>query len=205
MASLCPLPHLTWPPPLCPGASFQHHALGQHRPHRAKAQGPLCSGALNEDWAWLWQGGSVPACAGVSHALLDPWRQSQASGSYLRQEGCGGDPLDLIHAAVCAQERLHHQGQPGACKLHHGTVEAGHTMQGVFGPPPRWGGVPLASCPAVHPRASPAHQAFRGAFPCPLPGLAATSAAHSCLSGPHSPTALWADTPTHAGPTYDGS
>lgn len=130
MASLCPLPHLTWPPPLCPGASFQHHALGQHRPHRAKAQGPLCSGALNGGWAWLWQGGSVPACAGVSHTLLDPWWQSQANGSYLRQEGCGGDPLDLIHAAVCAQERLHHQGQPGACKLHHGTVEAGHTMQG---------------------------------------------------------------------------
>lgn len=46
---------------------------------------------------------------------------------------------------------------------------------------------------------------LEGPFLCPLPGLAATSAAHSCLSGPHSPTALWADTPTHAGPTYDGS
>ena len=63
-----------------------------------------------------------PAYGGVLHtAPLPPPFMVQSKCSYLSQEGGGGDPLDLIHATLCGEEQLHHQGQPGACEPCHGT------------------------------------------------------------------------------------
>lgn len=128
------------------------------------------------------------AMRSVCHQLRD---RSRARGSYLGQEGCGADPLHLVHAALCGEERLHHQGQPGARELGHGAgKEATLGRAGASGlprarPTPMWawGHFRLPACTvcALQPVSPPpaagpcTSSASRHAPPSP-PGLETTAA-----------------------------
>lgn len=114
--------------------------------------GRALAAALPHHGAQLWQPlqpaarsrlGSGSAGRAPHPAVPGPHRRSRAHSSYLSQEGCGGGSLDLVRAALYAHECLHHEGQPGACKLGHSSGKGGHTVQAL--PPWAASGPPRAS------------------------------------------------------------
>lgn len=70
----------------------------------------------------------LPGCQAVQQRLEERQVVCHAAAQQLGQEGGGGDPLHLIQAALHACQALHHQGQPGACVLGHGTGQPGDPL-----------------------------------------------------------------------------
>lgn len=177
--------NLSLPTPEPRAATVQGHGEpdGQGGALQASRERTWEGGVAEGAGQWLWPAGKASRC------LARPWSGCRARGSYLGQESCGGDPLDVVHAALRAEQRLRHQGQPGAGELCHGAGEEATLSRSRSGPSrfpkPAWHCQEFSlppSCQALH-TPLPAHLTW------PLRGSPQPQAiepkGHPCLHGLH--------------------